>query len=90
MNNDMYSKIIQKLRNKVNVKFVSSKKDYLKWTSKPSYMSQKIFHSNVVTIRKSKVILALNKPAYVGMYILDLSKVLMDEFHYYFTENEYG
>ena len=90
MNNDIYSKSMEKLRNKIDVKLVSNKKDYLKWTSKPSYMSQKICDNNVVTIRKSKVTLALNKPAYVGMSILDLSKVIMYEFHYDFIENEYG
>ena len=53
-------------------------------------MSQKICDNIVVTIRKSKVTLALNKPAYVGISILDLSKVIMYEFHYDFIENEYG
>ena len=42
----------------------------------------KIFHNNLVAIHKSKVTLTLNKPAYVGMCILDLSNVLMCEFHY--------
>ena len=45
-------------------------------------MSQKIFGSRLVAIRKSKVTLNPNKPAYVGMCILDLSKVLLCEFHY--------
>ena len=38
----------------------------------------------------SKVTLALNKPAYAGMCILDLSKVLMHEFHYSYIKNKYG
>ena len=41
-------------------------------------------------IRKSKVTLALSKPAYVGMCILDLSKVLIYEFHYDYIKNKYG
>ena len=45
---------------------MSNKKGYLKWTSKPSYMSQKIFDANLVAIRKNQVTLTLNKPAYVG------------------------
>ena len=40
--------------------------------------------------RKSKVILALNKPAYVGMCILDLTKVLVHKFHYDYIKNKYG
>ena len=45
-------------------------------------MSYKIFENNLVPIRKSKLALKLNKPAYIGMCILDLSEVLMFEFHY--------
>ena len=41
-----------------------------------------MFDNDLVAIRKSKVILTLNKPAYIGMCILKLSKVFMYEFHY--------
>ena len=40
MNNAVYSKAMEKLRNRINVKLLSHKKDILKWTSKPSYISQ--------------------------------------------------
>ena len=43
MNNAVYGKTMENLRNRIDVKLVSNKKDYLKWTSKPSYMSYKIF-----------------------------------------------
>ena len=82
MNNAVYGKTVENLRNRIDVKLVSNKKDYLKWTSKPSYMSHKIFDNDLVAIRKNKVTLTLNKPAYIGMCILELSKVLMYEFHY--------
>ena len=42
-------------------------------------MSHKIFDNDLVATRKSKITLTLNKPAYVRVYILDLSKVLMYE-----------
>ena len=45
-------------------------------------MSHKIFEINLVAIHKRKVTLKLNKPAYIGMCILELSKVLMYKFHY--------
>ena len=70
MNNAIYGKTMEALRNKINVKLVNNKKDYLKCTSKPSYMSHKIFGNNLVTILKSKLALKLNKPAYIGMCIL--------------------
>ena len=52
-------------------------------------MLHKIFDNNLVAIRKSKVSLKLNKPAYIGMCILELSKVLMYEFHYDYIKNKY-
>ena len=90
MNNAVYGKTMENLRNRIDVKLVSNKKDYLKWTSKPSYMSHKIFYNDLVEIQKSKVILTLNKPTYIGMCILELSKVLMYEFHYDYIKNKYG
>ena len=53
-------------------------------------MSHKIFDNDLVAIRKSKVTLTLTKPAYIGMSILELSKVLMYEFHYDYFKNKYG
>ena len=56
--------------------------DCLKLTSKPSYMLDKIFDNNLIAIHKSKVTLKLKKSAYIEMCILELSKVLIYEFHY--------
>ena len=52
-------------------------------------MSKKVFHNDLVTIRKNKLTLTLNKPAYMGMCILELNKVLMYEFHYNYIKNKY-
>ena len=77
------------LRMRIDVKLVSNEKEYLIGTSKPIYMSHKIFDNNFVSIRKSKVPLKLNKPAYTGMCILELSKVLMYKFHCDYIKNKY-
>ena len=53
-------------------------------------MSHKIFDNDLVAIHKNKVTLMLNKPTYIGMCILELSKVLMYEFHYDYIKNKYG
>ena len=45
------------LKNTIDIKLVSNKKDYLKWKSKASYMSHKIFDNELVAICKRKVIL---------------------------------
>ena len=53
-------------------------------------MSHKIFDSDLVAIYKNKVTLRLKKPAYIGVCILELSKVLMYEFHYDYIKNKNG
>ena len=53
MNNAVYGKSKEKLRSRMDVKLVSNKKEYLKWVSKPSYMSHKIFDNELVAIRKN-------------------------------------
>ena len=90
MNNGVYGKTMENLRNIIDVKRINNKRDYLKWTAKPSSMSHIKFDNYSVAIRRSKVTLTLNKPAYVGLGKLDLSKVLMCEFPYDHTKNKYG
>ena len=52
-------------------------------------MLHKIFDNNLVVTSKSKLVLKPNKPAYIGMCILELSEVLMYEFHYDYIKNKY-
>ena len=66
----------------MNAKLVNNAKGYVKCISKPIFVSQKIFSKNFVPIHEMKPALILNKPIYVGFSILDLSKLLMYEFHY--------
>ena len=75
------------LRNRIDVKFLNNK--YLKCTSKASYILDKIFGNNLFAKRKRKVALKLNKPPYIGMSILEFSKVLMYELHDNYFKNKY-
>ena len=88
MNNAIYGKTMENVRNRIHVRLVNNEKDYLKCTSKPSYVSHKIFDNNLVAIRKSKLPLKPNKEAYTGMCILKLSKVLMYKIHYDYIKNK--
>ena len=81
---------MENLRNRIEVRLVDNERDYLKLTSKPSCMPHKIFDNDLVVIRKGKVTLNVNKPAYIEMCILELSKVLMHKFLYGYIKNEYG
>ena len=54
MNSAVYGKTTENLRNRIDLKLVSNEKDYLKWTSKPGYISCKVFDNDLVAIRKNK------------------------------------
>ena len=82
INNAIYGKTMENLRNGIDVKLEHNGKDYLKCTLKPSCMFREIFHNSLVAIRGSKLALKLSKPAYIETCILDLSKVMMYEFHH--------
>ena len=82
MNNSVFGKTMENLRKRVDVRVVSNEKKLLKLTSKQTYVSFKIFKENLVAVHKIKETLTLNRPAYVGMCILDLTKTLMYDFPY--------
>ena len=90
MNNSVFGKTMENIRKRVDVRLVTDEKKLLKLTSKPTYVSSKIFNENLVAVHKIKETLTLNRPAYVGMCILDLSKTLMYNFHYYYIKDKYG
>ena len=90
MNNSVFGKTMENIRKRVDVRLVTDEKKLLKLTSKPTYVSSKIFNKNLVAVHKIKETLTLNRPAYVGMCILDLSKTLMYDFHYKYIKEIYG
>ena len=75
MNNSVFGKTMENLRKRISVKLVNNAKDYVRCISKPSFISQKIFSKNLVSVHEIKPVLTLNKPIYVGFSILDLSKL---------------
>ena len=88
MNNAIFGKVKENLRNRINVKLVNNKKSYLKCTLKPKYMQHKIFDNNLAAIRKSKISLKPNKPAYIRICVSQLSQVFMYKFHSGYIEKK--
>ena len=74
MINVVYSKTMKKLRKRINIRLVNNKKGFLEYTSRPTYITDKIFGKNYVAIHEIKPVLTLNKPIYVGFTVLELSK----------------
>ena len=90
MNNSVFGKTMENIRKRVDVRLVTSKEKLSKLASKPTYVSSKIFNENLVAVHKIKETLTMNRPAYIGMCILDLSKTLMYDFHYNYIKHKYG
>ena len=82
MNNSTFGKTMENLRKWINVRLMNNAGDYKNYVSEPSFVSQKIFSKNFVAIHEIKPVLTLDKPIYAGFSILDLSELLMYEFHY--------
>ena len=89
MNNSVSGKTIENLHKRVDVRLVTNEKRLDKLTSKPTFVSSKMFNENLMAVYKVKETLTLNRPAYVGMCILDLSKMLMYDFHYSYIKKKY-
>ena len=80
---------MEHLRKRVKVRLVNNAKDYNKYVSKLSLVSQKIFNKSFVAIHEMKPVLRLDKPIYVAFSILDLSNLLIYEFHYNYIKIKY-
>ena len=89
MINSVYGKTMENLRKRINVRIVNNEKHFLKYTSRPTYISHKIFAENNAAIYEIKPVLTLNKPIYVRFTVLELSKWLMYDFHYSFIKKNF-
>ena len=82
MNNAVFGKTIEIERKHTNIKVVTTERgrDYL--VSEPSYHTTRFFIEKLLAIEMIKTQILMNKPVYLGLSILDLSKTLMYEFWY--------
>ena len=90
MNNAVFGKTMENIRNRVNIKLVNTGEKFKKLVAKPNYESRIIFNENLVSVHMKKTSLTMDKPVYLGMCILDLSKTLMFDFHYRYIKPKYG
>ena len=81
MIDSVYGKTMESLRKILNVRLVNNTKDYKKYVSKPSFVSQIILNKNLLAIHEITPVLALDKLIYVGFSVLDLSEYFMYDYH---------
>ena len=82
---------MKNLRKRVDVKLVRSHEEDIlrRLIASPSFARANIFDDDLaIEVHKSRLV--LNRPVYVGMSILDLSKTLMYEFYYNQLKTQYG
>ena len=90
MNNFEFGKKLENIRNRVGIRLISTDKVAQKLAAKPNYDCCTIFEENLIAVHMKKTKLYFNKPVYLGMSILDLSKSLMYDFHYNYIKAKYG
>ncbi|XP_072743627.1 uncharacterized protein [Anoplolepis gracilipes] len=85
MNNAVFSKTMENVRNHVNVKLLTEwdgRYGAEAMIAKPNFHSRSVFSENFIAVELHKLEIKLYKPIYVGMCILDISKTCLYEFHY--------
>ena len=90
MNNSVFGKTMENVRNRINVKLVISEKACNKLAKKSNFKSANIFRENLIAVHMEKTTVKFNKPIQIGMSILDLSKTLMYRFHYDYVKPKWG
>ena len=89
MNNSVFGKTMENIRNRSVIKLVTDKIKAEKLAAKPNFKHCNIFNEDLIAIHMKKTIFTFDKPVYLGMCILDLSKTLMYDFHYNYIKKKY-
>ena len=71
MINSVYGKTMENVRKRMNVRLVNSEEDFLKYTSRPTYIGYKKIGKDYAAIHETKPVLILRKPIYIGSPVLD-------------------
>ena len=90
MNNAVYGKTMENVREHIDFELVDTPERYQKCVNKPTFKHRHIINENLVGVEKVKATVKLNKPIYVGMSILDLSKLHMYSFYYDVLKRKYN
>ena len=91
MNNVVFRKTMENIRKHRNIKLVTNREvAYLKAVMKPNFKSGIRFSSNLMGCKMGKIKVVINKPVYLGQAILDISKIVLYEFHYDYMKWKYN
>ena len=89
MNNAVFGKTMENVTKHRDIKLVTTDKRRNQLASETNYHTTKYFSENLITIEMKKTKSKMNKPIYLGMSILDISKTLMYKFWYDYIKPKY-
>ena len=88
MNNAVFGKTMENIRKHRDIKLVTTDKKRNRLVSEPNYHTINYISEDLSIIKMNKTKVKMNKPIYLGLSILDISKILMYEFWYdYINQN---
>ena len=90
MNNAVFGKTMENVRKHRDIKLVTTDKRRNQLVSEPNYHAIKCFSENLTAIEMKKTKVKINKPIYLGLSILEISKILMYEFWYDYMKPKYS
>ena len=90
MNDAVFGKTMEKVRKHRDIKLVTTDERRNQLVSEPNYHTTKCFSENLLAIQMRKTKVKMNKPIYLGMSILDISKTLMYEYWYDYMKPKHG
>ena len=80
MNNSVFGKTMENVRNHRDIKLVTSDKRRKRLVSEPNYHSHKKLSDHLMATEMKKTTVKMTKPLYLGMSILDISKIPIYKF----------
>ena len=90
MNNTVFGKTMENVRKHIDIKLVTTDERRNQLLSEPNYHTTKLFSENLLAIEMKKTKVKMNKPVYLGLSVLKISKALMYEFWYDYVKPKYG
>ena len=90
MNNAVFGKTMENVRKHRDIKLVKTDHKRYKLVSEPNYHTKNLIVENLLIIEMKKMKVKMNKPIYLGLSILEISKIIMYEFWYDYVKKKYG
>ena len=89
MNSAGFGKTMENVRKHMDIKFITTERRRNYLVSEPNYHTTKFFSEKLLEIEMKKTEILMNKPIYLGISILELSKILMYDFWYDYAKPKY-